>query len=86
MSNVKRYEIWVRNFHQQIIGDKTGATAALTMKTSTKAEEAIHLLEKTAGTKVRIIHVVRNPFDNIATMVLRNEKVRARYGEHKIKV
>ena len=56
------------------------------MKTSTKAEEAVHLLEKTAGTKVRIIHVVRNPFVNIATMVPRNEKVRARYGEHKIKV
>ena len=56
------------------------------MKRNIKAEDAVHLLEKTADTKVRIIHVVRNPFDNIATMVLRNKKVRARYGEHKVKV
>ena len=56
------------------------------MHNSIKAADAIHLLEKTAGAKVRIIHVVRNPFDNIATMVLRNKKIKARYGEHKEKV
>ena len=50
------------------------------------AFDAVHLLEKTAGAKVKFIHVVRNPFDNIATMVLRNPKVRARYGQHKVKV
>lgn len=83
---MSRQEIKVPNFYQQIIGDKTGATAALTMKRSTNAEEAVHRLEKTAGAKVRIIHVVRNPFDNIATMVLRNNEIRARYGEHEVKV
>ena len=56
------------------------------MKRNIKAVDDVHRLEKTAGVKVRIIHVVRNPFDNIATMVLRNQKVRARYGEHKVKV
>jgi len=71
-------------FYQQIIGDKTGQTAALTMNKNINAPEAVHLLEKTAGAKVRFIHVVRNPFDNIATMVLR--KTKAQYGEHKPKV
>jgi hypothetical protein len=50
------------------------------------AVDAVHLLEKTAGAKVKFVHVVRNPFDNIATMVLRNRNVKARYGEHKAKV
>ena len=79
-------ENYLPNFYRQIIGDKTGATAALTMKRSISAVDDVHRLEKTAGAKVRIIHVVRNPFDNIATMVLRNKKVRARYGQHKVKV
>ena len=58
----------------------------MAMKGRIEAVDSVHLLEKTAGAKVRIIHVVRNPFDNIATMVLRNKKVQARYGEHKVKV
>ena len=48
--------------------------------------DAVKLLEKTAGAKVKFVHVVRNPFDNIATMVLEHRNVKARYGEHKIKV
>ena len=40
------------------------------------AFDAVQLLEKTAGAKVKFIHVVRNPFDNIATMVL--QRLRAR--------
>ena len=56
------------------------------MKRSVKAVDDVHRLEKTAGAKVRIIHVVRNPFDNIATMVLEHRNIKARYGEHKVKV
>jgi len=52
----------------------------------TNAVEAVHLLEKTAGAKVKFVHVVRNPFDNIATMVLRKRDIKERYGEHKLKV
>ena len=47
---------------------------------------AVQLLEKTAGAKVKFVHVVRNPFDNIATMVLEHKNVKARYGDHKVKV
>ena len=51
-----------------------------------KSVEAVQLLEKTAGAKVKFIHVIRNPFDNIATMVLEHRNIKARYGEHKVKV
>ena len=50
------------------------------------AADAVHLLEKTSGAKVKFIHVVRNPFDNIATMVLQHRNVKERYGKHNEKV
>ena len=48
--------------------------------------DAVHLLENTAGAKVKFVHIVRNPFDNIATMVLEHKGIKARFGEHKVKV
>ena len=50
------------------------------------AVDAVRLLEKTAGAKVKFIHVVRNPFDNIATMALQHRSIKERYGDHKVKV
>ena len=50
------------------------------------AIDAVHLLEKASGAKVKFVHVVRNPFDNIATMTLRHKDIRARRGQHKTKV
>ena len=50
------------------------------------AIDAVHLLEKASGAKVKFVHVVRNPFDNIATMTLRHKDIRARGGQHKRKV
>ena len=50
------------------------------------AVDAVHLLEKTAGAKVKFVHVVRNPFDNIATMVLQDRRIMARYEGHNLKV
>jgi len=60
---------------QQVIGDKAGAYTARAMHKH-GAFDAVRLLEKTAGARVKFIHVVRNPFDNIATMVL--QRLRAR--------
>lgn len=68
-----------------MIGDKSGAYTAFAMK-KRNAVEAVHLLEKTAGAKVKFVHVVRNPFDNIATMVLEHKNIKARFGEHRVKV
>ena len=52
----------------------------------TNGVEAVHLLEKSAGAKVKFVHVIRNPFDNIATMVLRIRTIKERYGDHEQKV
>ena len=48
------------------------------------ATDAVRRLEKESGAKVKFIHVVRNPFDNIATMTLRDGQ--ARDGDHEVKV
>ena len=69
---------------QQVIGDKAGAYTARAMHKS-GAFDAVHLLEKISGTKVKFIHVVRNPFDNIATMVLQRLRAR-RENDRSVKV
>ena len=48
--------------------------------------DAVHLLEKAADAKVKFVHVVRNPFDNIATKVLEHNNIKARYRKQKVKV
>ena len=48
--------------------------------------DAVHLLEHTAGAKVKFVHVVRNPFDNMSTMVLEHKNIKARFRKHKVKL
>ena len=68
-----------------MIGDKSGAfTAGAMLKED--AVESVHLLEKVSGSKVKFVHVIRNPFDNLATMTLEEASVKKRNGEHKAKV
>ena len=50
------------------------------------AIDAVHLLEKASGAKVKFVHVVRNPFDNLATMTLEDATVKRRNGDHQSKV
>lgn len=50
------------------------------------AVESVHHLEKVSVAKVKFVHVIRNPFDNLATMTLEEASVRKRDGEHKTKV
>jgi len=78
---------WQGNFDQyiEVIGDKSGAYSAIAMNRKNSVD-AVHILEKTAGAKVKFVHVVRNPFDNIATMVLEHKNIKARHGEHRVKV
>lgn len=47
---------------------------------------AIYEMEEKLGVKVKFIHVVRNPFDNIATFVLRHRDIQARNADPNIKV
>jgi len=77
---------WQGSFDQyiEVIGDKAGAYTARAMQ-KYGAFDAVYLLEKTTGAKVKFIHVVRNPFDNIATMVLQRLRAR-REKERSVKV
>ena len=51
-----------------------------------KGTDAVYEMEEKLGVKVKFIHVVRNPFDNIATFVLRHRDIQARNADPNIKV
>jgi len=56
-----------------VIGDKKGLeTAALLATNSTLWRQIIHRLESVTGLPLKLFHVIRNPFDNIATLVFYN--------------
>lgn len=63
---------WQGRFRQiKVIGDKKGARSAK------RIQESPHLLDKLrrlVGVPVRIVHHVRNPYDNIATMSTRRDR------------
>ena len=57
----------------QVIGDKKGAGTARNLANDLTT---LNKLQETVGIPVKFIHVIRNPFDNIATQMLRVLKVR----------
>ncbi|KAJ7372498.1 hypothetical protein OS493_019007 [Desmophyllum pertusum] len=76
---------WQGTFDQtlKILGDKVGwFTAALLSRETGRS--TLELLEYEYHVKGKFIHVIRNPFDNIATMALR--LLSLRLGEHAEKV
>jgi hypothetical protein len=61
---------WQGRFRRlRVIGDKKGGTSASRL---IKAPHLLADLQRLVGIPVRIIHVVRNPYDNISTMSMRN--------------
>lgn len=68
----------------QVIGDKTAWDTAVMLRL--KGTDAIYEMEEKLGVKVKFLHVVRNPFDNIATFVLRHRDIQARTADPDIKV
>lgn len=61
----------------QVIGDKKAAQASRLLL-ETGVMESLMELEKKLGVPLKFIHVMRNPFDNIATMTLRRAGVKKR--------
>ena len=53
-----------------MIGDKKAAQASRILLTP-EGIESLNELEQKLGVQLKFIHVIRNPFDNIATMVRR---------------
>lgn len=66
------YEVpgmWQGRFERiRVIGDKQAEGVTLRLRTR---PWLLDRLRTTVGVRVRLLHVVRNPFDNIATMALR---------------
>ena len=67
-----------------MIGDKTGGGTTMAL-----FQNSINVLEEISqvvDAPIKFIHVIRNPFDNIATMVLRATKSRDIVREEDVKV
>lgn len=69
---------WQGRFERiRVIGDKHGEAATCRLDAK---PELLTRLRRTAGVPVRIVHVVRNPFDNVATMARRRAEKRSGAG------
>jgi hypothetical protein len=55
----------------RVVGDKKGGTSTGRLQ---RHPELLDRLRDRVGVPVRLVHVVRNPFDNIATMLRRSTK------------
>jgi len=86
VADKKGYTLKIPNLYQgayqsyiDVIGDKRGGlTSTLYMKDSDMFESTHHELKSIVNLPMKVIHVIRNPYDNIATAVLFNYKNRER--------
>jgi Sulfotransferase family len=68
--NSYAYEVsqqWQGRFNElRVIGDKKGGHSTLQLA---EDPELLHRLQKTVAIDVKFVHVVRNPYDNVAAML-----------------
>ena len=71
-----------------MIGDKTAWLTSGLFRSNPhdKILSVVHDTEKKYGVKVKFIHIIRNPFDIVSTITLRNTKLGSRFGDHAQKV
>lgn len=63
------------NKHIRVIGDKAGGmTAQMYGKNHTMFEHIYRKLQRTLNIPIHVIHTIRNPYDNIATLLLYNTR------------
>ncbi len=55
----------------QVIGDKKGTSTSHVLR-NPRNLKLLNEIQRSLKTKLKFIHVIRNPFDNIATKLLRN--------------
>jgi hypothetical protein len=69
------YEVknqWQGRFSElRVIGDKKGGRSSTRLHSNPGLLDALY---ETIGLKTKFVHVIRNPFDSIATMTLRNTR------------
>ena len=69
-----------------MIGDKKGGRTSLLISKDPSSIKQLEEIAKKVGVPMKFIHIVRNPFDNIATMVLRGAGERDNVREEGTKV
>ena len=69
----------------QVIGDKKAAQASVILL-ETKGRASVKQLESKLGVQLKFLHVIRNPFDNIATMALRLAHLKKNSAQDKLQV
>lgn len=71
---------WQGRFRRiKVIGDKKGGRSTRRLA---ECPDLLTRLERLVGVPTRFVHVVRNPFDNIATMFLRHSEGPSESGAH----
>jgi len=89
-ANKKGYTLFVDGLYQgryvdhiDVIGDKKGgSTTGMLLKNPDKWLYCFDIIKSLAGT-VKVIHVIRNPYDNIATLILYSFTSKRHFGELK---
>ena len=74
-------------FYFQVVGDKKGGTTSLLLA-NPKNMELLERIRQIVQIPMKFIHVTRNPFDNIATIMLRRKSSRGKVradGAEKVK-
>ena len=71
-----------------MIGDKTAYTTSGVFRNTPnyKIRSVVDDIEKKYGVTVKFIHIIRNPFDIVSTITLRNAELGSRFGDHTEKV
>ena len=69
-----------------MIGDKKGGRTSQLISKDPNSIKQLEEIAKNVGVPMKFIHIVRNPFDNIATMVLRGAGERDNVREEGAKV
>ena len=69
-----------------MIGDKKGGRTSLLINRDPSSIKKLKEIAKNLGVPMKFIHIVGNPFDNIATMVLRGAGERDNVREEGAKV
>jgi hypothetical protein len=59
-----------RTEQPKVLGDKKGRASTLRLG---RSPELLDVVRRRMGVPLRVVHVVRNPYDNIATMLARGE-------------
>ncbi|EDO31672.1 predicted protein [Nematostella vectensis] len=76
--NYSVFRQWQGKFKDapKVIGDKHGPATTLWLTMRIYGRPTFEQIKAKVNAKVKFIHVIRNPFDNISTMLIRTKKLR----------